>query len=145
MKAEMLKIERTQKLSGQGLKVKAETLPPTPNGTGNRPQRTQRTQRTSTRTQSYGATRKSKSGNRWEGGGRVLGGTANLAVLGGNLPPRSSDSRVTELVGLARKADCWRTCRPPERAGGTFHPIIQMKSLRKAIRPVLKTGLNSKQ
>jgi hypothetical protein len=55
----------------------------------------------------------------------VPGGTANLAVLGGNLPPRSPDSKVTELISsaimpcgsCAESAGC-----SPQTAAAATHP-----------------------
>jgi hypothetical protein len=54
----------------------------------------------------------------WMGSGP--GGTANLAVLDGNLPPsRSHDTRSP--IGACRAPDC-PAGRPTEPAGGPFHP-----------------------
>ena len=50
-----------------------------------------------------------------------LGGTANLAVLGGNLPPSSgAENSATEW--LAKPLVLRWAGSPPQRAGGPFHP-----------------------
>src|SRR5215218_5494949 len=49
------------------------------------------------------------------------GGTANLAVLGGNLPP--SLARETFCDPVTSNALGCRAGRPTERASGPFHPI----------------------
>ena len=51
----------------------------------------------------------------------IPGGTANLAVLGGNLPPRLG-GRVTTPFGSLWAQFNARASRPPQRAGGPFHP-----------------------
>src|SRR5215213_3938306 len=49
-----------------------------------------------------------------------LGGTANLAVLGGNLPPSLALEAFCDPV-TSNALDC-RAGRPTERASGPFHP-----------------------
>src|SRR5829696_6764924 len=53
------------------------------------------------------------------------GGTANLAVLGGNLPP--SLARETFCDPVTLNALGCRAGRPTERASGPFHPVHLLK------------------
>ena len=51
------------------------------------------------------------------------GGTANLAVLGGNLPPSFSTARAPAKSCIPGAPGAGGS-RPPQLAGGPFHPDL---------------------
>ena len=51
------------------------------------------------------------------------GGTANLAVLGGNLPP-SFGTTSMRTKGASPALPERRASRPPQQAGGLFRPEL---------------------